>query len=398
MSRKIYLYTARYPYIGVENFLEDEILFLSKKFDEVVIVPYKAAPQGCRTVPDNCTIEEPIVKGSTSFIIKALFNLRAFRKLLKDFFNNKVYQSSKRFKVWITAYAATNSILNSSVVRKIEKELKSDDVCYFYWGKWSNVLSSFWKGKAHFVSRFHGQWDLWEDEYDNYAPLRKDIANALDAAVFISGKGERYFQERYPQCNTRLFRLGTKDVGKVAGSSDGWLRVLSCSTVYPLKRVDLILQSVAEVSKTRKVEWTHLGGGEDYEKIREQAQQMTNEQLKVNMVGQMSYADVMEYYKNNPFDIFINLSTNEGIPVSIMEATSCDVPIVATNVGGTAEIVNEYTGVLVSENPTPEEVANAINSVAENREKYSPREFWSQNYMAEKNYERFASFLSELSE
>ncbi len=398
MSRKLYLYTARYPYIGVENFLEDEILFLSKKFDEVIIIPYKSTPQGCRSVPKNCIVKDPIVKGRASFIIKALFCPQTIGKLLRDFFDNKVFLSGKRLKVWMTAYAAANSILNSNVIRQIEGDIRKEDVCYFYWGKWSNVIAAFWKGKTHFVSRFHGQWDLWEDEYDNYAPLRKDIANALDAAVFISGKGERYFHERYPQCNTRLFRLGTKDVGKVSGSTDGWLRVLSCSTVYPLKRVDLILQSVAELSKTRKVEWTHLGGGEDYEKIREQAKLLSNEQLKVNMPGQMSYADVMAYYKNYPFDIFINLSTNEGIPVSIMEATSCDVPIVATNVGGTAEIVNEKTGVLVSENPTPEEVANAINSVAENRERFSPRDFWCQNYMAEKNYERFASFLSELSE
>lgn len=395
--RKLFLFTARYPYVGVENFLEDEIHFLSKRFDEVIIVPYMATLQGCRTIPDNCSIRDPIVKGKVAFA-KAFFNLRGFKLLLKDLFNNKVYKSSKRFKVWIKAYAATNSILNSKVVQQIKRELRSEDVCYFYWGKWSNVLSAFWRGKAHFVSRFHGQWDLWEDEYDNYAPLRKDIANALDAAVFISEKGERYFHERYPECNTRLFRLGTKDVGKVSGSKDGWLRVLSCSTVYPLKRVGLILQSVSEVSKSRKVEWTHLGGGEDYIKIHEQAQQMENECFKVNMPGQMSYDDVMGYYENNPFDIFINLSTNEGIPVSIMEAASCDVPIVATNVGGTDEIVNEETGYLVSENPTPKEVAHAILSVEKNRWQYSPRKFWSRNYMAEKNYDKFASFLSALSE
>lgn len=396
--KRLYLFTARYPYIGAENFLEDEILFLSKEFDEIIIIPYKATTQGCRAVPGNCTIKAPIVEGKRGFIRQALFCPRAICKLLKDFFSNRVFLSSKRFKVWLTAYAATNSILSSKVVRLIETDLKNEDVCYFYWGKWSNVLSAFWSGKAHFVSRFHGQWDLWEDEYDNYAPLRKDVANALDAAVFISGKGERYFHERYPECSTCLFRLGTKDVGRVSSSTDGWLRVLSCSTVYPLKRVNLILQSVAEVSKTRKVEWTHLGGGEDYEKIREQAKKLENERFRARMLGQMSYSDVMEYYKNNPFDVFINLSTNEGIPVSIMEAASCDVPSVATNVGGTSEIVNEETGILVSENPTPNEVAEAILNIEKNRENYAPREFWSKNYMAEKNYEQFASFLSELSE
>ena len=398
MNKRLYLFTARYPYIGVENFLEDEIKFLSKEFDIIYVIPYKRTADGCREMPANCELLEPIVKGKYDFIKHCLFSWAAFKALIADFFAKRVFGSSKRFKVWMTAYLATNSILNSTVVKNISKEINTTDVCYFYWGKWSNVLSVFWKGKAHFVSRFHGQWDLWEEEYDNYAPLRSRIADALDAAVFISEKGRRYFHELYPECNTRLFRLGTKDVGIVNKSTDEKIRVLSCSTVYPLKRVDLILKSVVEMAKTQKVEWAHLGGGEDYEAIKDQAEQAQNEHLKINMAGQMSYKDVLTYYKNNPFDVFVNLSTNEGIPVSIMEAASCDVPTVATNVGGTSEIVNKETGELVSENPTPEEVASKIIEVFNHRENYNPREFWLQNYVAEKNYMQYSKFLASISE
>lgn len=55
-------------------------------------------------------------------------------------------------------------------------------------------------------------------------------------------------------------------------------------------------------------------------------------------------------YSEHPVDVFINLSTNEGVPVSIMEAISFDIPIVATDVGGTSEIVTDETGILVSSN------------------------------------------------
>lgn len=398
MIKHLYLFTARYPYVGVENFLEDEIKFLSKEFDTIYVVPFKHTTDGCRDMPSNCVLMEPIVKGKYNFIKHCLFSWTAFNELMSDFFTKRVYCGHKRLKVWMTAYLAANTVLNSTVTKKISKELKPTDVCYFYWGKWSNVLSVFWKGKAHFVSRFHGQWDLWEEEYGNYAPLRSKIADALDSAVFISEKGERYFHERYPECKPRVFRLGTKDVGSVNKSTDGKIRVLSCSTVYPLKRVDLILKSVVETAKTRNVEWAHLGGGEDYETLKAHAEQAQNEHLVINMPGQMSYSDVMAYYKNHPFDVFINLSTNEGIPVSIMEAASCDVPIVATNVGGTSEIVTAQTGKLVGENPTPEDVASAIIEVFDHRENYKPREFWLQNYVAEKNYSEYAKFLALISE
>jgi len=43
----------------------------------------------------------------------------------------------------------------------------------------------------------------------------------------------------------------------------------------------------------------------------------------------------------------MNLSETEGIPVSIMEAQSAGVPILATNLGGTSEIVNNENGFLV---------------------------------------------------
>lgn len=397
MNNRVFLFTARYPYVGAENFLEDEIVFLSKVFKVVYVIPFLATDLGCREMPDNCILGGPIVKSRFDFIKQCKFSWKVFKSLILEFFGKQVYFSKKRFKVWLTAYVSSNIIINSPAIKKIGKDLEQTDVCYFYWGKWSNVLSVYWKGKAVFVSRFHGQWDLWEEEYDSYAPLRKIIANSLSAAVFISEKGEKYFHERYPECKTYVFRLGTKNIGRVRRSTDEWLRVLSCSTIYPLKRVDLILQSVAEVSKTRKIEWTHLGGGEDYGKIYEMANKMVSERLRVNMPGQMTYTDVLEYYKYNSFDIFVNLSTNEGIPVSIMEAISCDVPIVATNVGGTAEIVNEETGILVSENPKPQDVAQAIIKLENCREKYTPRKFWCQNYMADINYDRFASFLSALS-
>lgn len=41
------------------------------------------------------------------------------------------------------------------------------------------------------------------------------------------------------------------------------------------------------------------------------------------------------------------MSDSEGIPVSIMEAMSFGIPVIARNVGGMSEIVNEENGLLL---------------------------------------------------
>ena len=395
-KKELYLFTGLFPYGKLENFLETEIDYLCKEFDDVYVVPFRKEGY-IRSYPSNCIVLSPIAQNSIQYLFHGLYCNQSFNILIKDFFTNRVFCSLRKLKVWLTGYIAVNCILNSFVVKSFKDADVVDKIFYFYWGKWGNVLSLFIKDRVLFVSRFHGDWDLWEEKYDNYAPLRKYVAEKLDAAIFISQKGQEYFNKKYPNCPTSLHRLGTKDLGICKKSDDGILRVVSCSSVYPLKRVDLILKAVINVANSQKVEWTHLGGGVDFDKIQKMALSNQNPNLSINLLGQMTYTEVQNYYKNNVVDVFINLSTSEGIPVSIMEAISCDIPVVATDVGGTSEIVNKQTGILISKDSSIEEISNAILELNTHHCLYSPRKFWERNFSAEKNYSAFAQYLKSLS-
>ena len=47
-------------------------------------------------------------------------------------------------------------------------------------------------------------------------------------------------------------------------------------------------------------------------------------------------------------DVFVRPSLMEGMPLTVLEAMACGVPVIATPVGGTPEVVeHEYTGLLV---------------------------------------------------
>lgn len=97
--------------------------------------------------------------------------------------------------------------------------------------------------------------------------------------------------------------------------------------------------------------------------------------LKLLIVGNGPYRDILESnssdnenimflgekHKNeiveilNETDIFVNPSYSEGLPTSVLEAMSVGVPIIATDVGGTRElIINEKTGILIEPRNIPQ--------------------------------------------
>ncbi len=69
------------------------------------------------------------------------------------------------------------------------------------------------------------------------------------------------------------------------------------------------------------------------------------------------------------FDVYVNCSVSEGISLTILEAMAAALPVVATRVGGTPEVVVDgETGLLV-EPRSPEALAVAIDELARNRDR-----------------------------
>ncbi len=69
------------------------------------------------------------------------------------------------------------------------------------------------------------------------------------------------------------------------------------------------------------------------------------------------------------FDSYIFTSNNEGMPISLLEATMHGLPVVAPDVGGISEIIDSTTGWLVSSSDAVDEYVDALNEI----EKY-PKE------------------------
>ncbi len=391
---RLYIFTAGFPFGVGEPWLSDELPFLVKEFDSITLVPMAHyGSLNARTVPKGVHYCLPILRKRTRYNAKGLYNRRTIALFMKDFFSHRVFSSLKRLYAWGVEYMHVNLLLNHPFVQKIEQEIKMDDIVYSYWGIDAYNLSVFWKGKAKFVSRFHGSYDLWEEARGNYAPLRTYVARQLNLAAPISKAGYDFLTEKYPSIKAKVCRLGAFDSGISHKSTDGVFRVLSCAYLSRLKRIPLIFQSLERV-KDFRIEWTHIGDGEERALLESMIKENTNNNLTVRLLGKLSHDQVIEYYKNNCVDVFVSLSAIEGVPVSIMEAISFDVPVIGTDVGGTKEIVTESTGVLISSNPSFEEVVKALNYVRRGR--FSPRKYWSDYYNADTNYSEYSKLLKTL--
>ena len=67
--------------------------------------------------------------------------------------------------------------------------------------------------------------------------------------------------------------------------------------------------------------------------------------------------------------LFLNLSSVEGGPYSVLESLASGTPCVVTNVGICGELINKDNGFLLGQNPSLEEVINGIKSAWELKEK-----------------------------
>lgn len=414
------LITESYPYGAIaESFLDTELPYLCSAFDTVIIIP-RYLPNKIerieRGLPKNVKINTSLLyKRETStdnilyyfhsilltitsryFYAEIFKNLRIIRNFT-DFIRIFGYLSEAlKTREWVNDYAQQTNIDLSKTV------------FYTYW--LNSATTGIGVAKKRYpeiklVSRAH-RGDLYEEHHDlPYFPYRYETLSLLNRLYLISEHGCNYLTQKYPQFQGKfdLARLGVEDPGfSTKSSPDGIFRVLSCSYITQVKRIDLLIRGLKELCQKHpkeSFEWTHIGYGPLKEQMEETAKKCLPSNMSFSFLGYIP--DVISFYQNNQVDAFINVSTSEGIPVSIMEAQSCGIPVIGTAVGGTPEIVSNDVGILLSENPTPQEIADAIWELKCNSDELdllrkNSKSNWDRKYNAKRNYQIFASELKDL--
>jgi glycosyltransferase involved in cell wall biosynthesis len=109
-----------------------------------------------------------------------------------------------------------------------------------------------------------------------------------------------------------------------------------------IKNLDLLIGSIPEIAREMpKCRVVIIGDGPEENHLKEMACRL-QVQSKVDFLGRIEdVGKILPIY-----DLFVNTSHSEGTSMTIVEAMSCSLPIVASAVGGNVELLDQSNGVL----------------------------------------------------
>lgn len=401
----VVLVTGRYPYGVGEEFVTAELPYLKEVFSRVIVVPLLKSESSTRALPEDVELLDWDYSSARS-MIPALVTEATKAAVVES--TRRIWKSVPYTGAW-TASAMRQAI---SIERALVRALPPHTPTVFY-GYWLSrnaavaaQISRRWKGPSVAVARAHGG-DVFEERASSgFLPGRCYLANRLARVFSVSQAGaDRLTNYLFDPAQVTVSRLGVtpSDVRTPKAVEEPWV-ITSCSNAATVKRLDLIAASIAElVRRGRRVHWKHIGdtalGDFSLQKVIDRYEIGSN----VTLIGRVDLAEVRPTIGRENSHVFLNVSSSEGVPVSIMEALSVGLPVVATAVGGTAELVrNNREGILLACDPQAEDVANGIEAVLTQSPgdyecmKQRALERWQEVASAEKNYRGFSSELKAL--
>jgi glycosyltransferase involved in cell wall biosynthesis len=398
-GKRLLVFTYMFPYGPSESFLGPELEILAGKYEQIGLVPLVRSQEAVRKLPAN---------------VEVLDGPGAFAKASKKRNFNQLYPI-----IYLLCYQLIHSSRRSWYLRHLRYQLSDlphqlnvaqelgsliakggyqAASCYSYWfDYWMLPLTILkWQGKINYLlTRAHGG-DVYEYQHLEkgfFFPFRHFQIKQLDRICPVSQDGLDHLQQYYPSSESKLklSRLGVNNNAGRSAIPAGKPIFVSCSSFMDCKRVHLIPALLDQLGCP--VRWIHIGHTGNREEEVRKAAATVSDRVEVNFLGQMPNAEVLKFYSTNPVTAFINVSDSEGLPVSIMEAISFGIPVIATNCGGTREIVTPQTGLLLEVAFTSESAAALIVGHLGQFQDESFREgvagFWKKEFNAEVNFTNF---------
>ena len=150
---------------------------------------------------------------------------------------------------------------------------------------------------------------------------------------------------------------------------EGEVVILTVANLSPVKGIDVLLKSFIKLSYKYNFIRLFLVGNKnsDYGKMMENNAKKSIFKSNIHFVGKVD--EVRDYYSIADIFVLSTIKKGEGCPVSLLEAMSCGISPVGSNVSGIKDILDPFPDLLFSPGD-PDSLAERIeNLILEKKDK-----------------------------
>lgn len=209
-----------------------------------------------------------------------------------------------------------------------------------------------------------------------------------------------------PRSNIQVFSLGIDHSRYYPGKKSSTPLFICVNRLVRMKRTDLAIRAMAIVHPAfPKAKLVIIGTGYDRSRL-----EKLRDDLRLH--SSVVFTDKNTwFFAKNPKDAKVKLmqqawalvfpSVKEGWGMTVTECAACQTPAIVAGVSGLKDsVVRNLTGIILSPNPPPEEIADAMINLTKNskyRDKLSKQAgVYAQKFSWDKSYREFANIIGQL--
>lgn len=352
MYKKIIYITSSFPFGKLEIWAANELNSLLEQGNEIIIIPRTGKGKvinedALKFIPN--VIDLPFLNSAIllSLLKYVLSKPKLFFKLLSDIFrqSNNITDFIKGIIVLPKSLFLLKMLTNQKVDHIHSYSTSSTAIIAFIL---SSNLKVPWSYTLHTSSQLNNGFKRSYFFQANSASICRTISQrtANELSIFLGPDLSR---------KIRMVHLGVKTVKELKErTKTNAPFIISTPAVFlEYKGHAYAIDAARELINMgiRDFKWFFYGSGPLLKVMQNKAYEL-NLDNHCFFPGNINHSELLNKYQDNEIDLVVLASISsgfqtEGIPVSLMEAMSYAVPVIATDSGGTLELIGDGAGICV---------------------------------------------------
>lgn len=408
INKKIIVFTYAYPTGNLEDtFIKFELSKLSENFEKIEIIPLKNFDRVVKLNKENIEVNLELSKKLNIkniilfFFSKTIFSFNFYKEIKKNLFKKNFFIKLKMIIMEITQSEIVFNWILKNKIKDHEKQI--------FYSFWSNfILLTFQKLKEvkdiKTISRTLGSDLNGFIKNDSYVPFIDTKFTTLNKIILLGDYQKNKLKKFNLNNQIEIAPLGVFPQSKNNDNKiflNEPITFVSCGNLIEIKNNLLMIDFLKKFSEmtNKKVRYIMIGKGILKKKILKKIKNYNNIIFEYH-----EYVDnFVNLLKKNKVHFFLNFSSQEGMPFTVMESMSCGIPTIASNIPPNEYLVRN-NGFLFDLNNFEDSISKTIDDIDEtlNNKKYYYQksqksfEFINNNLVNSKCYQKMEIILKNL--